>query len=498
MRPLRLLRSIALPFLLAATILLPPSEAAAEAIRLSLGDAVRRAVEGNPAYLASSWQPRIAETSVESARGAFDPAFNASVTGGTSRTAAPSGTADTSTLTAGGAISKLFGTGATLSLEGDSSWTRTDSTLATSSTVEPVLTAKLRQPLLKGAGATVTEGAVRTATLDLATSRSSLRASTLTLASQAIALYFGCARASDAVETRRSALESARRLDLENRARVRAGLLAEVELLESGLAIAQREADLVEAERARDTALVSLKAFLGLPPGADVEVEDHRLSPLPEIPPESGAADLAAAGRPDLEGARRALAAQEFRLRLSRDATLPSLDSVGQASLSGNDRGTSAAFGDVGEAKYPAWSLSLQFALPIGNRTARAESLAAEYRLRQARNSLDAAELQVKSETRNAYRAVEAKGKAEEAQGKAVTVASTRVESFRKKVSLGLATSRQLLDAETDLSTARLSLTDSQIDHRLARYEVLRSTGLLADRFGLYPPSPPPAPSEVK
>jgi outer membrane protein TolC len=64
-----------------------------------------------------------------------------------------------------------------------------------------------------------------------------------------------------------------------------------------------------------------------------------------------------------------------------------------------------------------------------------------------------------------------------------------------------MATARQVLDAETDLLQAREGRIAAQIEHRRARYEVLRATALLVDRFAL-PPTPPPlaaaAPPETK
>jgi outer membrane protein TolC len=64
-------------------------------------------------------------------------------------------------------------------------------------------------------------------------------------------------------------------------------------------------------------------------------------------------------------------------------------------------------------------------------------------------------------------------------------VAETRLASFLKRGKLGLATTKDVLDAEANLTQARETLSGARADFQSALTSLWKSTGELLDRHGV-------------
>ena len=135
--------------------------------------------------------------------------------------------------------------------------------------------------------------------------------------------------------------------------------------------------------------------------------------------------------------------------------------------------------------KYPNWSVGLRFSVPLGNTAARADVAAAGLKARQARASVAVLEESAGLEIRAALRALETRRKQNEVAVKGVTVAETRLASFLKRGKLGLSTTKDVLDAEANLTQARENLSGARTDFQSALSSLWKSTGELLDRHGV-------------
>ena len=152
--------------LLTLGALASPGPAAAETVRLSVGDAVRIAVERNLGLQAETFNPAIAETDIRRARSIYDPTFSAFFDHrGENRPIGPaSPDVDRARFfDANASLDQLLPTGATASAAFTNFWSKDNLGLSTSRFVEPELTLSLSQPLLKGIGKRVTERGITTA-----------------------------------------------------------------------------------------------------------------------------------------------------------------------------------------------------------------------------------------------------------------------------------------------------------------------------------------------
>ena len=111
----------------------------------------------------------------------------------------------------------------------------------------PEFSLSLSQPLLAGLGREVTERGITTASDAKEAALAQWRDAALAVAASARDAYFSLFKAKEELATREASLAVARQVHVENEARVRAGVLASIELLDSEFGLAGRERDLLES-----------------------------------------------------------------------------------------------------------------------------------------------------------------------------------------------------------------------------------------------------------
>lgn len=479
--------ALVLAALLSLGVLAFPGHAAAEPTRLSVDDAVRIAVERNLGLQVETYNPAIAATDIRRARSIYDPTLSALFDHrGVNRQSGPTSSFVDRTryFDADASLDQLLSTGATASASFTNTWYKDNLGLSTSRYSQPELTLSLSQPLLKGLGRRVTERGITIAddAMDLSLAVWNQRA--LDTAAEARNRFLALVKARESLATRKASLAVARRVHEEGRARVKAGVLASFELQDSELGALQREKDLLDAELAERDAADQLRLTLHLPPGTGVELPDTPWTDVPD-PSEEAALGVALRRRPDLAKARASLRTAEFNEQVSRNLALPSLAFEGSAGVAGTATDYGNAVDDMRNGKNPNWAVGLRFSVPLGNTAARADVAAARLKASQARAGVAVLEESAGLEIRAALRALETRRKQEEVARKGVSVAETRLASFLKRGKLGLSTTKDVLDAEANLTQARENLSAARADFQSALTSLWKSTGELLDRHNV-------------
>ena len=459
----------------------------AETVRLSVGDAVRIAVERNLGLQVETYNPAIAATDIRRARSIYDPTLSALLDhrGGNLQAGPTSEVVDrTRFFDANASLDQLLPTGATASAAFTNFWSKDNLGLSTSRFVEPELTLSLSQPLLKGIGKRVTERGITTADDAMELSLAKWNQKALDTAADARNRFLTLAKARESLATRNASLAVTRRVHDENEGRVKAGVLAAFELHDSEFGVLQREKDLLDAELAERDAADQLRLTLHLPPGTVLELPDTPWTDVPD-PSEEEALGIALRRRPDLSNARTSLRTAEFNEEISRNLALPSLALEGSAGVTGIAPDYGNAFDDMRSGKNPNWTVGLRFSVPLGNGAARADVAAARLKASQARVGVAVLEESAGLEIRTALRALETRRKQDEVARKGVSVAETRLASFLKRGKLGLSTTKDVLDAEANLTQARENLSGARADFQSALTSLWKSTGELLDRHGV-------------
>ncbi|HZW36069.1 MAG: TolC family protein [Deltaproteobacteria bacterium] len=480
---------------LAVVLLASPLPVFAAEVPVSLDEAVRSAVEKNLDLRVETYNPAISDTDIRKAQGIYNPRLGALVDHRGEN--APLDTSGNLTerrrfFDANFSTDFLLSTGATASAAFTNLWSRTSlgvgsiTTQGTSisSFVEPKLSLTVTQPLLQGFGKEVTEQGITVAEYGKESSLLQWRNAANTTTANVRDQYFALIKARENLKSRKASLAAAQELDASNRARVNAGVLASVELLDSAFGLSQREVDLLAAEKNVRDASDRLRATIQYPTGSDLVPAD-----APKAEPvgitEEQAMKIALETRPDLRVAQVALKTQELNTRVARNAALPALGLIGSAGLEALRSGYPDAVSDLASAKTPFWSVGLSFSYPIGNDAAEAALAASQLRTRQADAQIKSLEDSIRLDVRTAIRALDTAYRQIESAQKGVELGEARLESFIKRQKVGLAVTKDVLDAEANLTTARETLAAARADYQSAVTQLWKATGELLERQGL-------------
>ncbi|MGB3398927.1 MAG: TolC family protein [Candidatus Deferrimicrobiaceae bacterium] len=477
-----------LPFLVVlASVFFGGTFAAGSEIPLSLDTVVRTAIERNLGLRVETYNPAIAETGILRAGAIYNPMLNALLDhrGENFRLLPdPSPVERNRYFDADASVDQLLGTGATASVSFQNLWSRQTSGSSTLRTAQPELLLSLSQPLLARFGREVTERGITVAGDAKEAALAGWRSSALTVAANARDAYFSLIKAKEDLSTREASLALARQIHAENEARVRAGVLASIELLDSEFGLAGRERELLEAQKNVLEQEDRLRVL--------IQYQDRgTLSPETSFPEgrvevsEEEATEIAFRERPDLLGARISLKTYEFQARMSRNLALPSLSVTGSAGLHGLGSGYGDAIDDMASGDTPFWSVGLSFSYPLGNDSARADLAEARLRTRQAEAQVRNLEESIGLEVRTAIRNMETKFREIDVAKKGVMLGEARLASFLKRGMLGLATTKNILEVEADYAAARDALTGARADYQGAVTRFYQSTGELLERHGI-------------
>lgn len=457
----------------------------AEGIPISLDEAVRMAVAQNLGLAVETFSPAIAATAVRRAGAIYNPSIALTMDHrGEDFRLAPDDPAvgRSRFFDANLSLDRLLSSGATATVSFENLFSRGSG--AALHYAQPGLSVSFSQPLLAGRGEEVTGRGITVARDARESAAAEWRVRALSVAGEARDAFFSLVKAKEERETRQASLAVARQLHAENEARVRSGVLASIELLDSEFGVARREKDLLEAENAVEELADRLRVLLQHP-GAGPLVPAGPLPYARIAVSEKEATERALGMRPDLEAARVALRTEEFQARVFRNLALPSLAVTGSAGLQGLSSGYGNSLDDLASAETPFWSVGLTFAYPLGNDAAKADLAGARLSAARARAAIRSLEASTALEVRSAIRDMETKFRAIEVAGKGVALGEARLASFLKRGKIGLATAKNVLEVEADLAAARDAQTAARADYQGAVTRFYRSTGELLEVHGL-------------
>jgi outer membrane protein TolC len=456
-------------------------------IPLSMREIGRAAVLNNPSLSTARFTPALAGSSVSKAKAIYDPVLSALI----EFKASDSKLAPDSFFTnrsrswdSNLSLDALMQTGATASAGVSSTWSRDDTGLAATDSVSPAISVSIVQPILRNAGKAMTERGITSADYALKIAESDWYSQMLSTTAQACTQLLTVLKVRESLDSRRASVETAKRLHVENQARVKAGVLAPIDLLDSELGVATREVDLLQAEKAVHDAEDTLRFLL------HASDNDAFVSRDPIADPESpfvadNAIGKAFDKRPEMVKARLSIRNEEFNISVAKNQMLPDLSLKGSAGLAGLGSDTGRGISDVAQARYPFGVVGVGLTFPIRNGSARADYQSSRLRAAQSRSGLAGLESSIVLEVNNAIRSIDTRFRQIGVARKGVQVGETRLASFIKRNALGMATTRNVLDAEADLTAAREALTLAKADYQAALVELWRATGELPEREGI-------------
>ena len=365
------------------------------------------------------------------------------------------------------------------------------SAAATDTEYDGAIIVALKQPLLKGYGRSVTETDLRVARAEQLVSTLQYEQQLMKTCNDALGVYWQLYRALEVKKIRDQALEYARLVGADTRARIDAGKLPSSNSIEAKAAVLLREVEQIRAVQGVREAESRLQTLLNIS-GLD----------------ESGLSLVVREGAAEFSGLQLGSAEQRYRraldswpalriahlraeqagLRLDFAASqrLPTLDLVLSHTNTGlaNSNSDARQLSETGQ--YPEWSIGVNFDIPLeGGQKARAQYRAQAARVQQAQIELDSIRNALANDIRTKWEQAVGGRDAAARMGQAVELRSEilRIEKVRYDAGLGLLS--QLLQRESELSDSRQRLVESNTRLGQANEALLFADGSMLRKYGI-------------
>ena len=494
---------------------MPDSRSADQAVaQMTLAEAIQAALQHNPGIAAQRLTPLRTVEDVNNTEAAFDPDFIVDVN--KDRREAPNASALSSTrinvtedVNWNVTLKKLLRSGANFEVD------FTNNRLVSNATFQglrpqykPELVFSLNQPLLRNFGLNFAYLLVTVAGINSEQAAYTYRAQLANFVKSVVQAYWNVVNARETLVVRRKSLALAQQTLHENEERVRVGLLAPVSVTEARSQEATRESDVIVAEGAVEVAEQTLQQTVYL--HHDDTFVPRRIDPAEPLRVEpvqvnvAHALEIALERRPEVVAQNLDLRAKNLTARVRENQLLPRVDAItsfGLNGLSGNqvpvrlNNGTittSPFGGSYGKAldrltstDFYSYGAGVEIEVPLGNAAAKAQYSQAQIDV--ASSELNRRQLlsNVTLEVQKAVTDVVTNVKRLRATHLATELAEQNLRDQTRRLEVGMATTKDILDFQDQLTTARGNEVQAQTDYNVSLAELERSKGTLLDQYSV-------------
>jgi outer membrane protein TolC len=487
---------------------LPPIEEGDEVVELSLEDAISIALEANLSLQSARLDPTIQQFSLRQARLAFNPTFSTNVGFNNAQRPAVSQLDGGQTLvderlTVNTSLQQTIPWyGARLSMNFNNSRNETNNQFATfNPSYSSNVNLSLTQPLLAGLMIDNQRAQVQTQQIQTDITGLQLEQQTAIIENQVRQRYWGLRAAIEQIEIQRRAVQQQLDLLEQNRVRLQAGQGTEFQVIQSEAQVASAEQSLLNAQIQWQNQELLFKQVLSS--GADDGILDVTIVPttVPTVIEEEvdldAAVERALGTRLDLRQQRRQIDVAEVNLEVTETNALPQLNLTASYSLAGvgGDLFQRDALGgepvlvdaggyldglrQIADFDTPTWNIGLNGSIPIGTNPNRLAAERAELQLRQQNLSLRTQELSVVTQVTAAGLAVRNTFLQYEAAQRNSEASALSYQAEQARYEVGVSTNFELLQAQNQLTTARLQELQALLNHinAIADFEQVQVVG---------------------
>ena len=471
-------------------------------LQLTADEAVRLALENNLGVRAEKLGPQIGTYGVAQARAAFAPRlFSTSTKRDTTSPPDFLTSGGLTTVTTSDRVQTNVGIDQQIPwFGGRYSLALAASRLATGGSVSSFnpqlgsnLAASLVQPLLRNFKIDGLRQQVMVSEKNEDIADLSLREELVSTERRARDAYFQLVGGLGRLEVARQALDLANQSLKQNERRVEVGSMARIDIIEAQAEVARVEEQVLVAEANIRTLEDNLRVIVLNPAQPDfwtvrlIPTERPALTSQPMDVDE--AVKTALQNRTDLLAARKRLDIIDINIMANKNAKLPAVDLVANYNTVGvagtqfdfapgggfppviasqSQRTFAQALSDVFGQDFKDWSVSLQVSYPLGTSQAGAALASSRLQREQQLTSYRELEIAVTQQIRDAGRQVTNSLQRVDATRKAREFAEIRYEAEQKRVTAGLSTTFQLVNAQQALTNARLAESNAIIDYNRA------------------------------
>ena len=460
---------------------------------LTLGKAIRMALQKNFSILAQKFDPKISRERERSSEGRFDPAFSLSYSKGEDviadsylRASNNAGVhfparaiTQTDVWSTGVSGVTVWGLGYDVSMISEAQG-GTSNRFASDWTSE--MKFSLSQPLLRGAGTAANLADVRVARNNVTISEWGVRSQVMNVITDVINVYNELQFAIENLEVAKRSQELARQLLRDNIKRVEIGVKTPLDVTTAQAEVASREAALITARRAVKDQENFLKQLITADMMLLILTRVH-IAPPPSVRVEPNVvAGIKAALelRPDYRQAKLDIENRHITVAYTKNQKLPKLDITTSLKMLGLDGDFGTSVQRTVARDQSAWSIGATFSIPIGNRESRGRYNAAKLEAAQALVKLQQLEQQVIVLVDNAAGAVVAAQQLTVANREARHLAKESLAAGEARLVAGTGTTFEVLQLQKQLADAETAELRAIADYNkaVAKYRLQTGTTL--------------------
>ena len=495
----------------------PPSTAAASVpIPLTLGDAIKMALDKNLDIAVQRLNPQLDDFSLARAKASYLPTVS-SLIGDQHQTAVP-----ITLLTGGQQVTTTTGTvngqltqhmpwaGGHLNISWDNNRVFSNSFFYNyNPAFNASVSAQYTQPLMRGLHTDRARQVLAVTKVNREISALQLQTTITNTVTNVRNAYWDLVRAVESIDIAKTSVDLAHQLVTDGQARVEAGTMTRLDLITATSQEANERHTRVVAEGSRRTAELALKRLVV--GGPDDPIWRAVIDPVdrPDVKPQT--VDLDAAlkralnERTDLAQAKQQAAANDATRQYLRDQTRPQADLVagyalaglgGTQLIRGGDPQSLTSFtapivgtipGSYGGAlstlaghNYPTWSVAVNITYPLGYSAAKADAARAQIQEAQVVAQMRQIEVQVITEVTNTAIAIRNAADEIETARQASDLAVQKLDAEQQKFAVGRSTNYLVVQAQKDMTDARTAVLQAEIAYQkaLADFERAQQTTL--------------------
>lgn len=483
--------------------------------RLTVAEAVHQALINNPGVAAQRLTPLRQRQDVRTAEAIFDPILYGSVNKDRRKSPNSSALAGVRVNTQEN-FNANMGFSKTLRTGGDFRIDFTNNRFVSNARFqglipqyEPELVFSLNQPLLRNFGLNFAYLLVDVTNLQSEAAAWTYRAQLADFVKRVISAYWVVVFTRQNLGVQQQSLELARQTLRENNERVRVGLLAPVAVKEAESQAASREQQVIVANNQLDNALRLLRQIVYLQKGDSFIPQAIEPVDAPRTTPVNVDADralnLALEERPEVHAQTLDLQSKQLTARVRENQLLPRFDFVGNVGLNGLSGDAVAVVdpstgqtvqtpydGPYWEAldrltskKFYSYMAGVEVEIPIGNAAAKSEYTKAKIDVSQSELNRRQLFSDISLEVTTAVNDVVANIKRIQASRVARELAEENLRNQQKRLEVGIATTKDVLDFQDDLTQARGVELQAATDYNISLAELARAQGTILDEYSV-------------
>ncbi len=487
-----------------------PDLVVSNTIGLSLNDVIANTLKNNVSIAVQEYQSRIRKEEIITQEAEFDPSFSLEAKANKQKQLSSSAFAnpvtDSNTQNLDVGLNQKLKSGTQYELNFKNQRNETDFRFAG---LNPYYTTRLElnvtQPLLKNFGLDVNKSNIYIAKNNLDISDFEFKSKVIDIVSQTENVYWDLVFSREDLKVQQKSVSRAKDLERRVKAQVEVGTLAPLEILQAKSEVASREEGVIQSQKLIQDNQDNLKNILNIP----FDSPDGRKEILPldapqfivtEPPRLEESIKTALANRPDYLAKKKELENQKIQVKFNQNQLYPSLDLVASFGLNGiagevqpTGFGTDNPLGgNYGRSldrtfsgNFSTWEGGLLFKYPLGNRAAKSRLTASKLQAAQLLLDIKDLEKTIILEVREAARQIHTNIKRVQAARLARQLAEEKLSAEEKKFEVGLSTSFNVLEFQTDLAEEQSKELKAIIDFNKSQIQFRKVLAISLDTYNI-------------